>query len=201
MGKSGEPDKKAIFIDLKYTLSFAVRFLGMASAGFLLLGASLFWVLNRRLGTSYFQDITTLSNLQEKLQIILFTTGVLQVVVLSLVFSVISLFWAHKVSGPIVRFRRYLNMLGKADLMDDMAFRQDDQLQYLAQAFRKTQASCKMRNRQLMDYLKEADQIVEEYEALQGEKGVEPALLDKKLLALKAVYKKIQKFLRRENNA
>jgi|SRR3989338_4554711 len=199
MKKLVKPNKRTSFIESRYIFSFALRFLGIALAGFLLLGAILYSVLNRRLGVNYSQDIGTLSNLQEKLEIILFATGILQVVILSLVFVFIALFWAHKIAGPVVRIRRYLSMLGREDLMDDMTFRQDDQLHNLAQIFRKTQSSCKICKRQLLDYFKEADQIIQEYEDLEGQKGVNLVELEQKVLALKAVYEKIREFVRRGN--
>ncbi|GEM_PF-2316395 len=185
-------NKKTFFIDPQYTLSFAARFLAVASAGFIILGISLFLALNRNLGAGYFQDISILNDLEEKFPAILFTTGTFQAIVITLLFLVIALFWAHKVAGPIVRFRRYLNSFSTREPADDMAFREDDQLQYLAEVFRKTQGACWARRKQRQDELHEAERMIHECEFLSSRKDVDQTQLNQKLAALKAVYTKLR---------
>lgn len=193
------PKPKEFFMEKKYIISFAMRFLSIAFFAFVILGLILFLSLNKRLGVNYFQDISTLSSLQETLPAIILTTGIIQTVVLSFVLFLVSLFWAHKVAGPLVRFRRYLNMMDKGGIEEGMAFREEDQLHYLAQSFQLMQAARKIRQDRIMAQLRDAQRIVDEYEILSKEKGSHTPALKDKLSNLKKVYKNIQKLLQRED--
>ncbi len=190
--------KKRSFIDSKYTLSFAARFSGVALLGFSLFGLSLFLLLNRRLGVNYFEGISVLSDLQDKLPVILLATGIIQAGILSFVLFMLSLLWAHSVAGPMVRFRRFLKMLGERGVGEEIVFRKNDQLHYLAQVFRRMQADLKNRRDKCTDCLDEAEKLVREYEDLIREKDTTSLQLKDKLTALKKAYQNINEFIRSE---
>src|SRR3989338_1414997 len=174
-------DRKKVFIDTKYTLSFAARFSGVAFAGFVLLGLSLFLVLNRQLGISYLADITILSNLQEKLSFIFLVTGIVQAIMLSLIIFLLSLLWAHAIAGPLVRFHRYMGMMAQSQAQDEIKFRTEDQLRYLAEAFGRLQMSLKNRRDQFIVFLNEAERLWGECEHLLKEKKKDPQQLSNRL--------------------
>lgn len=189
-------DRKKVFIDTKYTLSFAARFSGVAFAGFVLLGLSLFLVLNRQLGISYLADITILSNLQEKLSFIFLVTGIVQAIMLSLIIFLLSLLWAHAIAGPLVRFHRYMGMMAQSQAQDEIKFRTEDQLRYLAEAFGRLQMSLKNRRDQFIVFLNEAERLAGECEHLLKEKKTDPQQLSNRLTALKKVYENINKLFK-----
>lgn len=196
-----KPLPKPTFIDTKYTVSFAVRFLGIALISFIFCGISLFLMLNRRLGINYFQDIATLSGLQERLPFILLMSGIIQAVVLSLILFIFALLWAHAVSGPLVRFRKYINMIGKDEPVGEIIFREKDQLHYLAKAFQHMQADSRSRMEQFGAHLKKVEQLLGEYESLQQEKNVDPSKLKDKRAALKEIYERMKALLQGEDAA
>lgn len=195
------PFPKPAFIDTKYIVSFALRFSGIAFFSFTLCGISFFLMLNRRLGVDYFQDIATLSGLQERLPSILLTGGIIQTIVLSLILFLFSLLWAHAVSGPLVRFRRYISMIGKDEPVGEISFREKDQLHYLAKAFQHMQADSRTRRDKFDACLKKAEQLIGEYESLQQEKNVGPSKLKDKRVALKESYERMETLLRGEDAA
>ncbi len=192
---------KPVFIDTKYTAFFAVRFLGIAFFSFTFCGISFFLALNRRLGVNYSQDIATLSDLQEKLPLIFLTSGIVQAMVLSLILFVFSLIWAHAVSGPLVRFRKHISLIGKDEPAGEIAFRENDQLQYLAKAFQHMQTASRTRRDKYDAHLKKAEQLMAEYESLQKEKNTDPAALKNKWTALRECYERIEVLLQREDAA
>lgn len=195
MDKSG---KKISLIDAKYTLFFAIRFLGIALLGFILFGGTLFLMLNRRLGVNYFEDIVTLSRLQEKLPFILLTTGIIQTIALSFVMLIFALLWAHAIAGPLVRFRRFLNMVSHGQWMEDIAFRRNDQLQGLAHSMAHLQKCCQKREKKFISYLDQAQQLVKEYEDMIEQRNSASWQIQDKLNALKKVYADMQALLERE---
>ena len=196
-----KPLPKPAFIDPKYIVSFAIRFLGIALFSFTFCGISLFLMLNRRLGVGYFQDIATLSGLQERLPLILLTSGIIQAIALSLILFLFSLLWAHAVSGPLVRFRKYISMIGKDELVGEIVFREKDQLHYLAKAFQLMQADSRTRRDQFDAYLKKAEHLIGEYESLQHEKNVDPSKLKDRRAALKESYERMEALFRGEDAA
>lgn len=193
--------KKATFLDTRYTLSFAVRFSGLALLFFSSFALVLFLSLNKRLGVSYFEDIATLSRLQEKLPLVLFVTAVVQAALGSFVVLILSLFWAHAVAGPLVRFRKYLRMAGRDEPIGGMSFRKSDQLQYLAEAFREMQARWTKRRYQMSLYVRQAKDLIAEYESLAKDLRGNSMALEEKRGALKEIYQKMLALLPEEKHS
>lgn len=193
-----QPEKKATFLDVRYTFSFAVRFSGLALLFFSSFALVLFLLLNKRLGVSYLDDIATLSRLQEKLPLVLFLTAVVQAAFGSFVVLVISLFWAHAVAGPLVRFRKYLRMVWRHEPIGEMSFRKGDQLQYLAEAFRGMQDQWTKRGHQMSLYDRQVQDLIAEYESLAKDTTGNSTALEEKRGALKEIYQKMLALLPEE---
>ena len=78
-------------------------------------------------------DIQQISG-RDTLQLLLPTLITLNVVGL-VVTSVISVFYTHRIAGPIYRLRHIMRDIGDGNLTQFAAFRKDDELQELARAF------------------------------------------------------------------
>ena len=193
-------EKKAAFLEPRYTLSFAVRFSGLALLFFSSFALVLFLLLNKRLGVSYFEDIATLSRLQEKLPLILFVTAVVQAAFGSFVVLILSLFWAHAVAGPLARFRKYLRMVGRDEPIGMMSFRKSDQLQYLAEAFRDMQDQWTKQRYQMSLYGQQVRDLIAEYELLVKDPRGNSMALEEKRGALKEIYQKMLALLPEEKH-
>lgn len=189
--------RKSVMIDTNYTLIFAVYFLAVAFAGFFLLALSLLFLLNRKLGISYLNDITTLSDLQEKLPMIVLVTGVVQAAMSCLVMFLLSLLWAHAVAGPLIRVRRLLEMMRHGQWMDNIAFRRDDQLHELAEVVRNCQSSCQDRREEFISYVQQAEHIRAECELAALSSEMDSQLSDR-IKNLKKVYLNIKQLLAKE---
>ena len=181
---------KPAFIAKEYTASFAVRFLGIALFSFTLCGISLFLVLNRRLGVNYSQDIAALSGLQEKLPLIILTSSIIQAVILSLILFLLALMWAHAISGPLVRFRKFISLVGNDGPDGEIAFLENYQLHDLAQAFQKMQAGSQKRRKKFDEYLDNADQLLKTPDSLSKNKRAD----------LEECYQKMGSLLRGEGH-
>ncbi len=186
-------DRKPFFIDRGYVLYFALRFYSVALLLFVLFGIILFLALNRHLGTDYVHDVMTLSHIQENLPVVLLGTGIFQAFTITVVLFIITLFWAHRVAGPLVRFQKYMQMIKEEAESGDLNFRQNDQLHYLAQAFRLMQLSRKDRSKKFSKYLGEAENILREYEKISDRKDSDSPTDQSSLEALKEAYEKLGK--------
>jgi hypothetical protein len=136
--------------------------------------------------------------LQEKLPFILFLTAAVQAAFGSFVVFVLSLFWAHAVAGPLVRFREYLRMVGRHEPIGGMSFRKSDQLQYLAEAFREMQAQWTKRGYQMSLYVRQVQDLIAEYESLARDSRGNSMALEEKRGALKEIYQKMLALLPEE---
>ncbi len=158
-------EKKQAFVEPKYTLSLVAAFLGVAFLGFALLSLTLFILLNWRLGENYLEGIVTLNALKDRLPLILLVGGIVQANILTLILFLLSLLWAHSIAGPIVRFEKFLRLIGSNVPMPEISFRGGDQLHALAQALRNVQVSRHRRSERLRTHLETASRLLEEIDS------------------------------------
>lgn len=180
------PPRSASLIDAAYRRSFIRRFASAAALGFLLV--SLIWLalLHRRLGFGYGQDIAVLSRLHGQLLPLLGVTGLSQVLGVGAVLLLLSLCWAHAVSGPLVRVRRWVRALDEEPPLETLRFRKSDQLHELADAFQDLGRARRARRERFEVLWTRAQRLLEECRSLKS--GAEPAQLQKRLDALREVY-------------
>ncbi|MCR4336629.1 MAG: hypothetical protein NUV91_02325 [Candidatus Omnitrophica bacterium] len=186
--------KKGPFFDRGYIATFIVRFTGLLFLIFSFVALILFFVLKRDLGEGYYKDIVTLSELKQALWIILLVTGIIQVALISGLFSVVFLIWSHRVSGPLKRFQKSLHQIAKEGWRGQITFREGDMLPLLARAFNRFSVKLHRRENKFQQCLDEADELLREYEQLHHrEKNV--GLLEERLRNL---YKKMSSLSKRE---
>ena len=165
----------------------------MGSIVFAVFAGVLMFVLNKRLGMSYFDDIHTLSSLQDRLPLIFLVTGLFQMSISGAVMAILSLYWGHAVSGPIVRFRKGMRSVvhGKVDEM--IFFRKNDQLHDLARSFNNLQKNMQTQKNQLQRYIDEADRLAADCERLK--KGSDTMLLQRKHADLIKIYRDMERLV------
>lgn len=128
-----EREKK--ILDSRYAVSFTLRFFIIVFVIFSLSGLILIIFLNRNIGPTYKQGISSLNTLQAQLPSILFLSAFIQATILCIIALLLSLLWAHSVAGPLMRFRKYLREAGKGKLpLQPLTFRKTDQLHGLGRA-------------------------------------------------------------------
>ncbi len=126
--------RRQYFIDPSFQLKFILRFCMIVLASSILIGAAIFYV---------FQNSTTVAI--ENTKVVVKTTsdfilpGMVIILVLvagcsSLVVIVLTLLSSHKISGPIFRIQREIELVRQGDLTRKFTIRNSDQLQELARS-------------------------------------------------------------------
>lgn len=181
--------KKAPWVEPDYIVVFALRFSIVSFLGFVLLGVVLGIMMRRPLGAGYTQDIVTLSRLQESFPLILIVTAMIQAVVFGFLLSAVAFFWAHRVSGPVVRFRMWLGMIKAGKKAKHIQFRVKDQLHGLAASFGRMQESRDRRHKRLVEDLKAAAGILDMHAGHSGHREPAPGEPDDIVLTLRNIYR------------
>lgn len=171
-------------IESKYIVSFVFKLSAIIFAGFGAFGLIIIIFLDKKIGPTYLEGISTLSQLRACLPFILSITASVQAVTLCIIAVFAALLWSHSIAGPLVRFKKALRDLaqGKA-LKEPITFRDDDQLHGLANAFSEMAIAGIDNRAKALALMVEAQRILDEYEALKEQA---------KLNELKKIYLRIK---------
>jgi hypothetical protein len=180
----------------KYRLTLVGRFAAFAVIAFALFGVGLLAMLNQRLGLSYAKDIATLSALQERLPVILLVAGLSHMVAIAAAGFVLLLLWTHAVSGPLVRARRYLQLMASERDIADVQFRKTDQLHRLASAFQQWIAARRIKRAAWDVLLERAERLIQECEQWNTQHPGDPSGSQEYLRNLAGVYEQMRHLLR-----
>jgi methyl-accepting chemotaxis protein len=96
----------------------------------ILSGALFYLVANRDLTASYYQAHLRIRNVQD----ILLPTLVLVNLGGLLLGAILTVFFTHRISGPVYRVCRVLRQVGEGNVPDDIRFRESDELKDLEKA-------------------------------------------------------------------
>lgn len=165
-------------IKTAYITSFILRFCVLTLIGFGIFGAVMFFSLNRPIGYTYAESFSSLSRLQAYLPRILTITALIQTLTLCLTAMLLALLWSQKIAGPLFRVKKYLKNISEGkELKEFLAFRANDQLPGIAQAFSEMIITRKYTNARALCLLFEAQKILTEYQTLlKQETGLRPEL-------------------------
>lgn len=147
-------------IGLRYRLALMARFALLLTLTLAVFSGLFVWLLNRRLGFGYAEDLATLSRLEAALPRVLLAAGAVQVAVGGALALVFSLCWTHAVSGPLVRVRRTLQALARGEAVQALRFRKTDQLHGLAGAFQELLDAEQRRRQAVAEALDEASSLI-----------------------------------------
>jgi len=130
-----------------------------------------------------------LSQLRASLPFILSITAFIQAAALCIIAIFAALLWSHSIAGPLVRFKRALRDLAQGKpLKEPIAFRDDDQLHGLANAFSEMTIAHIDNRARALALMVEAQRILDECEALKKQAKFDVHTLDFKLNELKKIY-------------
>ncbi len=177
----------------KYAISFIFRFLIIMLVGTGIFGSLVIIFLNRKIGPTYLEGISTLSQLRASLPHILFATAFVQALALCIITALLALFWSRSIAGPLVRFRKYLRGLSQGkSLKEPVAFRESDQLQGLAQVFSEMITAHRDNSVKALALLVQAQRIIDECEVLKKQPGFDMHKFNSKLKELEKIYLNIK---------
>ncbi len=122
------------FVEYAFKLRFMLRFcilviVGVLGAGFL------FYILTyRRLSVVYGDAVFTIYSVKKALFPMLFASveSIFLLGIIAVAIAVISLFFSHKIAGPLYHIEKNLEILGSGDLTIDTKLRSKDQIAELA---------------------------------------------------------------------
>ncbi len=123
------PSTEQAVFSAGYRRRFLLRLCGGLLLTILLSTLGLYFYLNRPFGGNYLVAITELDRLRLAVRWAVTISVLVQLAVFSLLIFLISLFWTHKIAGPLYRLRLIFERLANGDWTPMAKVRDGDQLQ------------------------------------------------------------------------
>lgn len=130
--------RKVIFIDRKFQTAFILKFLALLLFGTVLFDIAAYFILDRRLGDTFYSAHLTIQSVGEMLLPTLVWLSVTFVLILGLAVLFMTLVVSHLIAGPLYAIRRYLDYLSEGRLDFDARLRVKDQTTPLADSLAKS---------------------------------------------------------------
>ncbi len=126
--------KREALLERGYEMWFGLKYCLLTLAGFAAFALFLYLAAGRDLGRSYGEAIYTIYNLKVNiLSLMLASVYSVVILVLTVVFTaLVSIFFSHKIAGPLFRLARDLERLASGDITGKTFFREKDQFAMLA---------------------------------------------------------------------
>jgi methyl-accepting chemotaxis protein len=125
------------YLEPKYQGMFIFK---VCAGGLLIIlagGVGLFYYLNRPFSGGYLATISVLDELQRDVVLGVLVSIILQLSVFALLIFGVSLFWTHKVAGPLYRLKNHFGRIAAGDLTPMAVLRQGDQLRQIPELLNK----------------------------------------------------------------
>jgi len=121
-------------VERDFKLKFGLKFCMLTIAGMLALTIFIFFATAESLGSTYRTAIYTIYNLKVHIFPLMFASfySVFILAVVTVSIAVISVFFSHKIAGPIYRLEKTLDSVASGDLTVGAHLRTGDQLTVLA---------------------------------------------------------------------
>ncbi|MFQ5442671.1 MAG: hypothetical protein ACE5EB_08125 [Thermodesulfobacteriota bacterium] len=127
--------KSSALVEKEFKLRFGLKFCLFTVAGFLVMSVFLYTVMSKSLGGDYATAIYTIYDLKINIFSLVFASfysiGILVFIALSI--AAISVFFSHKMAGPVYRLEKDLERVSAGDLTVETRLRDRDQLMLLAE--------------------------------------------------------------------
>lgn len=127
--------KSSALVEKEFKLRFGLKFCLFTVAGFLVMSLFLYTVTSKSLGGDYARAIYTIYDLKINMFSLVFASfySVAILVFISLSIAAISIFFSHKMAGPVYRLEQDLGLVSAGDLTVETKLRDRDQLMVLAE--------------------------------------------------------------------
>jgi len=157
-------------LEPKYIVLFIIRFSAFISAGSVIFGLLVIFLLNKNIGPTYVEGLSALNQLQFYLPLTILITIFVQALTLCAVGMLLALFWSHNIAGPLVRFRKHLRDIAQGKtLKEPIVFRNGDQLSGLSQRFTEMILAHKNNSTKALALLDQAQKIIDLCEFLKNQ--------------------------------
>lgn len=136
MGNSNMANRRKIyFIEKEFQAKFILKFCTLVALGGLLTIGALYFLAMRSTTVAIINSRVVVRSTADFLLPILIQTVVIVVILVGLATIAVTLFVSHKIAGPLYRFKKVLETLGKGDFSANFNIRELDQLKAFADAF------------------------------------------------------------------
>jgi len=127
--------KRSALVERDFKLRFGLKLCLLIVVGMFALTAVLYLVTTKTLGASYGEAIYAIYALRINIFSLVFASfySIFILMVITLLIAAISIFFSHKMAGPIYRLEKNLDLVGSGDLTVLTRFRATDQLSPLAE--------------------------------------------------------------------
>lgn len=158
-----------------FNLRFGLKLCLLTLLGGAGLLALLYLKLASDVGGSYTQAIYTIYDLKLRILPLIFASSysMLVLAVVTIAVAAISVFYSHKIAGPIFRLERSMEQIGSGDLTIDTRFRGSDQLSLLADDLNAMARSLNHTARSVTEALEEVERSEEALKELLSKKEAE----------------------------
>lgn len=154
--------RKTYFIQRMFQAKFIFAFLLLVIIGSIISGIIFYLKANTYLGYHYGMAHLKLEKTGEILQPALFISYGIGVVLIGFATIILTIFISHKIAGPLYRFERSAEEIGKGNLTLVTQLRESDQAKDLANAFSRMTNDLRKKLVEIDSCSKEINQIVED---------------------------------------
>ncbi len=127
--------RKQYFIKKAFQMKVIVQFLLILFIGIIISGVCIYFLADNELQTQLFTAHLTIENTRDLLLPIIIFTSLIVLTLLSTLTVYTVLYLSHKIAGPLYRFEKITEDIGKGDLNTYVKLRKNDELLPLQTAF------------------------------------------------------------------
>ncbi|MBI3354372.1 MAG: methyl-accepting chemotaxis protein [Nitrospirae bacterium] len=128
---------KIYFIKKEFQTKFIIKFCLIVILSALISGVILYFSTNKSVGNTYLESLNIIKLLNDTLIINLLYTGLITIIVISIVTIALTLFASHKIAGPLYRLEKNAEVIGNGDLTLETRLRENDEVTGVAEALNK----------------------------------------------------------------
>ncbi|MBI3397717.1 MAG: methyl-accepting chemotaxis protein [Deltaproteobacteria bacterium] len=156
------------FIEIGFKLRFMLIFCLITLTAVFIASALFYFLTYRELSSNYGEAFFTLQLVKKMVFPLLFASiqSILLLGLVSLAIAVLSLFFSHKIAGPIYRFEKSLEAIGSGDLTHIVRLRTGDQIIGLVEPINKSTRAMNHRIRTVQKSLLRLKAIEDDMKAL-----------------------------------
>ncbi len=158
--------RKTYFIQKMFQAKFIFAFLLLVIIGSIISGIIFYLKANTYLGYHYGMAHIKIEKTGEILQPALFISYGIGVVLIGFATIILTIFISHKIAGPLYRFERSAEEIGKGNLTLVTQLRESDQAKDLANAFSRMTNDLRKKLIEIDTWSKDLNQIVDELNTL-----------------------------------
>lgn len=123
-----EKARRIVLINRRFQLKLIIKFILVNLLVMVLFGISIYFFLNSELDANLKTAHVTYKNLKDMLLPVILTLSVMNILVSSVIISIIVLYASHKIAGPMYRFNTAINDICDKRLNTVASVREGDQL-------------------------------------------------------------------------